>query len=351
LIGKEKLRFLTFLFNYVATLKKILGKVPPKILRQIVFSNLGAPSKRVLVGPGIGVDNTVIAVNGVKIVVSSDPVTGAKKNLGRIGVDVSTNDVALTGARPEFLLVVLILPAGTRDSQIQRIMREVSTEAKRLGVSIVGGHTEYSSIVENPVFIGTAIGWTKRRRLVTSSGAKPGENIVMMGEAGVEGTAILASDLAEKLVEKGVPPMILRRANRLVKSLSVVKPALISADYVSAMHDPTEGGVLGGIFEICEASGKGCVVNMEAIPVREETRIICGELGIDPLRLVSSGTLLATVSKRKTPILLRKLNEKGFKAHIIGRVTGNKRERIGLMGVREIKIDELPQDELWKTLS
>ncbi|MEM2940743.1 MAG: AIR synthase family protein [Thermoproteota archaeon] len=328
----------------------MLGKVPPKILSQIVFSNLGAPSKRVLVGPGIGVDNAVIAVNGVKIVVSSDPVTGAKENLGRIGVDVSTNDVALTGAMPEFLLVVLILPPGTRDSEIRRIMRQVSMEAKRLGVSIVGGHTEYSSIVENPVFIGTAIGWTRRRRLVKSSGAKAGENIVMIGEAGVEGTAILASDLSEKLLEKGISPMILRRASRLVKSLSVVKPALVSADYVSAMHDPTEGGVLGGIFEICEASRKGCVVDIASIPVREETRIICGKLGIDPLRLVSSGTLLATVSRRKTPILLRKLNEKGFKARIIGRITGNKHGRIGLLGGRRIKIDELPQDELWKTL-
>lgn len=328
----------------------MLGKVPPKILSQIVFSNLGAPSKRVLVGPGIGVDNTVIVLNGVKIVVSSDPVTGAKENLGRIGVDVSTNDVALTGAKPEFLLVVLILPPGTRDGEIQRIMRQVNTEAKRLGVSIVGGHTEYSSIVENPVFIGTAIGWTRRRRLVTSSGAKPGENIVMVGEAGVEGTAILASDLGKRLVEKGVPPMILRRASRLVKNLSVVKPALISADYVSAMHDPTEGGILGGIFEICEASEKGCVVDIASIPVGEETRIICEKLRIDPLRLVSSGTLLATVSRAKTPILLRKLNEKGFKARIIGRITRSRRERIGLIGSREIKIDALPQDELWKAL-
>jgi hydrogenase maturation factor len=329
-------------------LSGILGKVPPRILEKIVFSNLGAPSRRVIVGPGIGVDNSIISFNGVKIIVSSDPVTGARGNLGRIGVDVSTNDVALTGVKPEFLLIVLILPPKASHEEIRRIMRQASFEAKRLGVTIVGGHTEYASIVENPVFVGTAIGWTRRRRLITSSGAKAGENIVMVGEAAVEGTSILASDHWGKLVEKGVPPQVLRRARRLVKNLSIVKPALVSAEYVSAMHDPTEGGVLGGIFEICEASGKGCVVNMESIPVRGETRIICEKLGLDPLRLVSSGTLLTTVSKSKTPRLLRKLREKGFEARVIGRVTRNRGERIGLLGGREIRINELPQDELWK---
>ncbi|MBO3832802.1 MAG: AIR synthase family protein [Candidatus Brockarchaeota archaeon] len=331
-------------------MSRMLGKVPPRILERIVFSNLGATSRRVIVGPGIGVDNSVISLDGVKIVVSSDPVTGARENLGRIGVDVSTNDVALTGARPEFLLVVLILPPAASNKEVRRIMRQASGEAERLGVAIVGGHTEYSSIVENPVFVGTAIGWTRRRRIITSSGAKSGENIVIVGEAGVEGTSILASDLWGRLVEKGVEPSVLKRARRLVENLSIVEPALVSAKYVSAMHDPTEGGVLGGIFEICEASGKGCVVNMESIPVRMETRIICEKLGLDPLRLVSSGTLLATVSESKTPVLLRRLREKGFKARVIGRMTGNKSERIGLLGRREIRIRELPQDELWKAI-
>jgi hydrogenase maturation factor len=342
--------FLTLQRYNDAILSRILGKVPPRMLERMVFSNLGATSRRVIVGPGIGVDNSVISLDGVKIIVSSDPVTGAKENLGRIGVDVSTNDVALTGAKPEFLLVVLILPPSASCMEVRRIMRQASFEAERLGVSIVGGHTEFSSIVENPVFIGTAIGWTRRRRIITSGGAKAGENIVIVGEAGVEGTSILASDLWEKLVEKGVQPSVLRKARRLVENLSIVEPALVSAEYVSAMHDPTEGGVLGGIFELCEASGKGCIVNMESIPVRTETRIICEKLGLDPFRLVSSGTLLATVNKSKTPKLLKKLWRRGFKASIIGRTTENKNERIGLLGEREIRINELPQDELWKAI-
>jgi hydrogenase maturation factor len=328
----------------------MLGKVPPRVLRQIVFRNLGAPSNRVLVGPGIGVDNTVISLDGVRIIVSSDPVTGARENLGRIGVDVSTNDVALSGARPEFLLVSLILPPGAREENIRRIMRQASLEARRLGVSIVGGHTEYAEIVRNPVFVGTAIGWTKRKKIITSGGAKPGDDIVIVGEAGVEGTSILASDLRKKLKEKGVPPAVLKRASRLVKSISVVKQALIAADYVSAMHDPTEGGVLGGIYEICEASGAGCLVNLSSIPVRKETKIICEKLSLDPLKLISSGTLLATVSRNKTRKLVEELSEKGFRATVIGRITKSRR-RIGLLGREEIRMDEPPQDELWKALS
>jgi hydrogenase maturation factor len=331
-------------------LRKILGKVPPRVLRQIVFRNLGAPSTRVLIGPGIGVDNTVISLDEVRVIVSSDPVTGARENLGRIGVDVSTNDVALSGARPEFLLISLILPPGTREEDIRRIMSQASLEARRLEVSIVGGHTEYAEIVRNPVFVGTAIGWTKRKKIITSGGAKPGDDIVIVGEAGVEGTSILASDLRRELEEKGVPPAVLKRASRLVKSISVVKQALIAADYVSAMHDPTEGGVLGGIYEVCEASGTGCLVNLSSIPMREETRIICEKLSLDPLKLISSGTLLATASRNKTRRLVEKLSEKGFRATVIGRVTKSRR-RIGLLGREEVRMDEPPQDELWKALS
>ncbi|MBO3800674.1 MAG: AIR synthase family protein [Candidatus Brockarchaeota archaeon] len=329
---------------------KILGKVPPEILEQIVFKNLGAKNRRVLVGPGIGVDNTVISLNGIKIVVSSDPVTGARENLGRIGVDVSTNDVATSGAKPEFLLVSLILPPGTREESIERIMRQASLEAWRLGVCIVGGHTEYAHIVENPIFVGTAIGWTKRRKLITSSGAKPGEEIVIIGEAGVEGTSILALDMRRKLKSMGVPTTILKRASMLVKSISIVKQALIAADYVSAMHDPTEGGVLGGIYEICEASSTGCLVNLSSIPVRKETRIICEKLDLDPLKLISSGSLLATVKRDKSDKLIEKLRARGFKATVIGRITRGRR-RVGILEGKEVTIDEPPQDELWKALS
>ncbi|MEM1547657.1 MAG: AIR synthase family protein [Thermoproteota archaeon] len=328
----------------------MLGKVPPRILKQIVFRNLGASSSRVLVGPGVGVDNTVISLNGVKIIVSMDPITGAKENLGKIGVDVSTNDVALSGAKPEFLLVSLILPPGTDEKDIRGIMRQASLEAKRLGVSIVGGHTEYANIVENPVFVGTAIGWTRRRKIITSSGAKPGEDIVIVGEAGVEGTSILASDMRGELKKRGVPPSVLDKASRLVKSISIVKQALIAADYASAMHDPTEGGVLGGIYEICEASGTGCLVDLSSIPLREETKIICGKLDIDPLKLISSGTLLIAVSSAKTTKLIGKLKAGGFKATVIGKITRGKK-KIGLLEGKEIVMDEPPQDELWKALS
>ncbi|MEM2611024.1 MAG: AIR synthase family protein [Thermoproteota archaeon] len=328
----------------------MLGKVPPRILRQIVFRNLGAPSNRVIVGPGIGIDNTVISLDGFKIIVSMDPVTGAKENLGKIGVDVSTNDVALSGAKPEFLLVSLILPPGTGEESIRYIMRQASSEARRLGVSIIGGHTEYSDIVENPVFVGTAIGWTRRRRIITSGGAKPGENIVIVGYAGVEGTSILASDLEKKLKNMGIPRVIIKRASRLVKSISVVKQALIAADYVSAMHDPTEGGVLGGIYEMCEASNTGCLVDLSSIPVRSETKIICEKLGLDPLKLISSGTLLATVGRDKTVKLVEKLRAKGFKATVIGKMTKGVK-KICLFEGREMEIEEPPQDELWRALS
>ncbi|MGQ9478887.1 MAG: AIR synthase family protein [Thermoproteota archaeon] len=328
--------------------EKILGKIPPELLRKLVFSNLGAVSRRVMVGPRIGVDNAVIDLDGLKIVVSGDPITGARENIGRIGVDVSTNDVALAGAKPEFLVVVLIVPPHTEVSTIGRIMRQASAEAKRLGISIIGGHTEYSSIVKSPVFVGTAIGWTRQKKIISSSNAKPGDDIVIIGEAGIEGTYILASDLRKKLLEKGVPRNVLIRASRLVRNISVVRPALISADFASAMHDPTEGGVLGGIYEICDASGAGCFVDLSSIPVRKETRVICEALQIDPLKLISSGALLVTVNSTKTTLLLKRLGRRGFKAHVIGKITSRRHGRTGLLGSKVISIMEPPQDELWR---
>lgn len=329
----------------------LLGKVPPRILEEFVFSNLGARNRRIIYGPAIGLDNAVVTLDGIKVIVSSDPITGAKENLGRLGVIISTNDVALTGARPEFLTIVLILPPGTREDEIGRIMADASKEARKLGVSIIGGHTEYSSIVRNPVFIGTSIGWTKRRRLITSSGARAGDDLIMVGEAGLEGTSILASDLKNKLLQKGMNKARIERATRFVRRLSIVKPSLISADYASAMHDPTEGGILGGIYEICEASRKGCMIDLSSIPINEETKEICERLGLDPLKLISSGSLLTTAKRRHSPKLVKELTKAGFKAKIIGKIIADRRKRIGLSKGKEIAIDELPQDELWRALA
>ncbi len=329
----------------------LLGKVPPRILEEFVFSNLGARNRRIICGPAIGLDNAVVTLDGIKVIVSSDPITGAKENLGRLGVIVSTNDVALTGARPEFLTIVLILPPKTREDDIGRIMAEASKEARKLGVSIIGGHTEYSSRVTNPIFIGTSIGWTKRRRLISSSGAKAGDDLIVVGEAGVEGTSILASDLKEKLLKKGMNPSKIERATRLVSRLSIVKPSLISADYASAMHDPTEGGILGGIYEICEASRKGCIIDLSSIPINQETREICGRLGLDPLKLISSGCLLTTSKSRYSQRLMKELRKAGFKAKVIGKIIADRKRRIGLSRGKEMAIDELPQDELWRALA
>lgn len=322
------------------------GKVPPEILKKSVYPFLGVKRSEVLVHSGFGEDCCVIDFGDYVAVASSDPITGADTEGGYFSVFVACNDIAACGARPIGILITLLLPEGTSENMLFKIMESIDRACREIGIEVLGGHTEVTSAVTRPVISATAIGMAKRGNFVTSAGAKPGDDIIVTKYVGLEGTAILALDFEKYLKEK-LPKETIEKAQGLVKSISAIEDGLTAtAIGVSAMHDITEGGLLGAIYEITEASGVGAEVYADRIPILPETQVICQVFEIDPLALISSGSMLICTSKGQE--VVRALNEKSIPASIIGRVIPS--GRFLLKSGEKIPITPPERDELYRAI-
>ncbi len=315
------------------------GKIPPEILLRTVFTNLGRIDKRVLVGPGIGRDSAAVKQNGTVLVFTADPITGTPSHIGQHSVEINANDIATTGARPKWYLCTILLP----------IAREIHDTAKRLGISVVGGHTEATSGIDRPIISGFMIGETRGRVLSAEDGRR-GDRILLTKTAGLEGTAILARDKATLLRKKGVPDKLLKLARSYQEQISVVEEALLAAKLkqVHALHDPTEGGVLNGLWEMAEASNLGIEVWADKIPVAPATQVICLTLGLDPLKLMSSGTLLLAVEESKRRTIQKALLKLRGRVTEVGRFTRRDKGRVLLKRGKRQALSAVPQDELYK---
>jgi hydrogenase maturation factor len=321
------------------------GKVPADILKRVVFRRLGARSSRVLVGPMVGEDAAVLDMGDRVLVLKTSPITGAVCNIGGLVIHINANDIAARGARPLWFLNTILLPEGADEALLKEIMRDMDRAARGLGVAIVGGHTETVAGLSRPILVGFMIGETLKDSYVATCNAQIGDSLILTKGAGIEGTAVLAEDLAEVLREK-IGEEVLLRARRFIDSISVVDEATKAAQTggVHSMHTPTEGGVLNGIWEMVEACQKGVTVHRERIRVAPETKAICEAFGIDPLKMLGSGALLIAAEQGKAGEIISALKEVGIEASIIGEVTSIEEGRWVLYedGSRE---ELLPQDQ------
>ncbi|KON30002.1 hypothetical protein AC482_05000 [miscellaneous Crenarchaeota group-15 archaeon DG-45] len=328
------------------------GKVPADALQRIVFSRLGVPSGRLLQGPGVGEDAAVLDMGDRVLVVATDPITGAVGSVGWLAVHVNANDIASCGARPLWFLCVTLLPEGAGDGVLEEIMGQMHDACREVGVSIVGGHTETTPGLDRPILVGFMMGEVPRDGYVTTGGARPGDALIMTKGAGIEGTAILAVDLAPVLRGR-VGEEALRRAESMLERISVVPEAMRAVEVggVHSLHDPTEGGLLNGVWEMAEAAGVGVAVREEAIPVAAETRLICDALGIDPLKLLGSGSLLIAAEAGKADEIVSALRGIGVEASIIGEVKAGDEKRVLIKrDGRRVAIEMVEQDHLYKIL-
>ncbi len=292
-------------------------------MKKYIYTRLGIKDPDVIVGPQIGEDSAVIDIGNDKVlVVHSDGITGAVDLMGWLAIHIVSNDIAVTGAKPRWYLSTLYLPENTPEDVIDKITSQMDVAAKEIGVMIVGGHTEFTPKLERPLIATTAMGITDKNRFVRTGGAKPGDKVIMTKVAAIEGTAILSTDFREILIERGVKEEVLDSARRFIRNVSVVKEALALAErgLATSMHDPTEGGILGGLSEIAYASKTTLEIWEDKIPIASETSIICKALGIDPLRLISSGSLIATVPDDKVNEALEVLRSVNVRAEVIGEV-------------------------------
>ena len=307
----------------------MVGKLPPSLLKEYIFNRVGMRDPAVIIGPSLGEDSAVIDLGDGRVLIAHvDPITGAVEFLGWLAVHIASNDIAVTGARPRWLLAVLYLPEGSGTDLINELTAQIDSAAKEVGAMIVGGHSEFTPGLDRPLISMTAIGITEKSKFVRTGGARAGDAVLMTKVAAVEGTAILSTDFKDILASRGVSEDVLKRGSEFIKSVSVIKEALALAEagLATSMHDPTEGGLIGGLTEIAYASKKTIEVWETKVPVAEETRTICESLGIDVLKLISSGVLVATVPGDRIDEAVKLLESKGIKASVIGRVrdfTGN----------------------------
>jgi len=329
------------------------GKIPIDILKEVVFKNLGAERSEVILGPAAGVDGAVLDVGNKNAIVSMDPITGAVERIGWEAININANDVATFGVEPAFFFSSLLLPEGADSKIVETISTQMHTAAKELGIAIVGGHCESTPGLANPIVVGCVMGLTEKGKYVTAAGAKSGDKMILTKSAGIEGTAILATDREEQL-KKVFDPTLLGSAKLFYNQISVVKDALTAykAGGVHAMHDPTEGGILNGIHEMADAAGLGIRIFEERITIEPETAKICRYYEIDPLQLISSGALLVAAQPESADRIVESLCQQHIYADIIGEFNSNPNKR--LLMHKDDSAEMLPRpvsDHLWNALS
>ena len=275
-----------------------IGKLPQDELEDAVLSKARRLIRAsTLAGPAVGEDAAIVDLGSCVLVAHADPITEASFNIGPLAVDVAANDVAMKGARPSWAVVVVLMPPGSLLSSLAALMEGISAEAERLGIEIVGGHTESAPSVSRPVVVVTVFGCACRRCFRRTSDARPGDLVYQVGHVAKEATAIIATDFRREAQEAGVGEEELEEASKMARDVSVVDYALKLAEegVVSSMHDLTEGGLIGGLYEVALASGSEAYADADRVPIHPVTRRVFEALGLDPLAAMSSGSFVATV--------------------------------------------------------
>ncbi len=326
-----------------------IGKVPENVLERSVFKQLHTKRPEVVMGAGIGEDCAAVKLADDEIMVlSTDPITGTAKDIGKLAIQITVNDLASSGAEPVGVLLTILLPTDAKESHLKKIMEQMEEACAAAHVQIMGGHTEVTAVVNQPVVTVCGVGKVKEGKLVLTSGARPGMDIVVTKWVGIEGTSIIAKEKEEELKTRFSASFI-DKAKDLDVYLSVLSEAAVAVNSgVSAMHDITEGGIFGALWEMAEASGIGLDIDVKKIPIRQETIEICEFYGINPYRLISSGSMLmATVDGNK---LVRELEKAGINAVVIGKATEGK-DRMIRKDEEEHSFLERPKtDELYQVL-
>lgn len=330
-----------------------VGKLPSALLRKFI-DKIGIKDEQVILGPSIGEDAAVIRLNDKLLVAKTDPVTFASDLIGWYTVNVNANDIATRGVKPRWFLATILLPEQCTDKEAEMIFDQILLACSSLGVTLVGGHTEITYGLKRPVVVGCMLAETDNQPIITTSGAKPGDDIVITKGIAIEGTALLAREAKQILLSSTLSRDLVQRAADYLFSpgISVLKEALIarSRTEVNSMHDPTEGGLSTGLWEIATAAHVGILVEENKVPILPECRNICDRLAINPLGLLASGSLIITLAPSETSKLLAALGEGGINAEIIGKVV---RAEEGLKIHTERGTQELPRferDELTRFL-
>jgi hydrogenase expression/formation protein HypE len=327
------------------------GKVPPEILKKIVFSHLGMLDPAVLLGPRLGEDASLIEIGDHVIVASTDPITGSIEDIGWLVVHINANDIATFGVVPRWLLVTIMLPNNSTPEALVKIMEQIDEAAKALHIAVIGGHSEITERIAEPLIVGFMMGLTQKGQYVTSKGAQAGDSLLMTKTVAIEGTAILAREGYDMLSKK-LGNVTVKDACQMRELISVVKEgvAAFKTGHIHAMHDPTEGGLAGGIHELCDASEVGFEIYYDAIPISSQTKQICEALQINPLQLISSGTMIMSCAPENVASVVDALRQEDIETTYIGALVSDpSRRKLHIHGT-VVDLERPTSDALWSAL-
>jgi hydrogenase maturation factor len=300
------------------------GKLPAWLLKKVLPKTAADPD--VIVGPGLGRDAAAIAIGDRVVVAKNDPITFASDGGALHLVEVNANDVACMGATPRWLLVTGLLPHGVTPADVLNQFAELREACRYRAVELVGGHTEIVPGLARPILVGMMLGDTAPGDLIVPGQALPGDALLLTKGLAIEGTALLAREFHDQLVPLMGEERVHAAANLIHDpGISIVADAELAreAGGVTALHDPTEGGFAMAVRELAVASGTGVEIDADALPVLPETREIADALGLDPLGLLASGSLLVAAAPDAVSGIRRNLEGAGIPVAVVGRLSAD----------------------------
>ncbi|MBN1265758.1 MAG: AIR synthase family protein [Anaerolineales bacterium] len=298
----------------------LLGKLPLELM-QTILSQIST-NDTVLQGPGVGLDCAVINLQDLLLVVKSDPITFTAADIGWYAVHVNANDIATTGAQPSWFLATLLLPEGlTNDTLVRSIFGQIESACSSIGAVLVGGHTEVTAGLGRPIISGTMIGTTTKEQLKSPARVQPGDRLLLTKSIAIEAASILAQEFRDRLIQS-VPAEILKQASSFLyePGLSVLPEARIASRFsgVHAMHDPTEGGLSGALWELSAAANVKLIIDKEQVPISREAELLCRAMQINPWEAIASGALLIAAAPQDAVVVQEQIRENGIRVSDIG---------------------------------
>jgi hydrogenase expression/formation protein HypE len=335
-----------------------IGKISPEIFNELIFPRLGAKDDRILVGPQNGVDVGIIEIGGKAVSLTTDPVFIVPEygweRAAWFAIHILASDSATSGLKPRYLTIDLNLPMEITKQQLTVMWDTMHKECAKLGIAVITGHTaRYENCHYTFVGGATVIGVGEQDEYVTPKLAKAGDKLIITKGPAIEATGIFAT-MYPKLIEKNFGKSFSQKAEQIFYKMTVVEDAMIAVGVgrrengVTAMHDATECGIWGGLFEIAQAAGLGARVEKEKIVLEEGVTEICRFLEIDPYASISEGTLIISCRQNKAQTIVDTLVKKGIKASIVGELTPRDKGMILVTQGKEKKLEHPIVDPFWK---
>lgn len=325
-----------------------VGKVPEAVLKRSVLKQIRTDRPEVLLGASVGEDCAAVALQEDEMfVLSTDPITGTAKDIGHLAIQITLNDLASAGAEPIGVMLTFLLPEKISEAKLRAMMEQAEEAAHAANVQIMGGHTEVTRVVNQPVISVVGVGKAKKGRLISTAGARPGMDVIITKWIGLEGTSIIAKEKEAELLTR-YPRSLVDEAKGFDRYLSVLPEAATAVKSgVSAMHDVTEGGIFGALWEMAESAGVGLEIDLKKIPIRQETVEVCEFFDVNPYELISSGSMLMAAADGNG--LVRALEAQGIPAVCVGKFTqGN--DRVIVSGEERRFLEPPKTDELYRVV-